>query len=269
MTYALKKTYSEEDLLKLSYEIFKESGKQTYESKKEIAQNLFKTVGKYSGKAFKFTKDKYRKYRDNGFESEFTKDIDYTIRGIESSPEAIENFAKSVKSKTSNFYNNFILKSKEEKIEELAVALLAILIFFVSAGGTDLEGGIPDSDLYLGVGYHRHWFSHSICIGVVVEFLMRTGVEVINKSYVHLPENHHEFWDSAQHYINKHKGIAIGAMWAGISVHLLKDSGIFGHGVKPYAGIPFEMSMTAHKTLFAANGTASAIIANHNIKKGF
>ena len=40
-----------------------------------------------------------------------------------------------------------------------------------------------------------------------------------------------------------------------------KDSGVFGHGVKPYTGIPLEMSMEAHQGLFAANGTASAIFA--------
>jgi hypothetical protein len=75
-------------------------------------------------------------------------------------------------------------------------------------------------------------------MGLIVEFLMRAGVEILNKYYHNLPETHHEFWDKSHDYINKYKGVAIGAMWAGISAHLLKDSGVLGHGVKAYTGIP-------------------------------
>ncbi|MBL7471365.1 hypothetical protein [Robertkochia sediminum] len=94
---------------------------------------------------------------------------------------------------------------------------------------------------------------------MIVEFVMRSGIGLIQQTYDHLPEEHHPFWDKAYYYINKHKGIAIGAMWAGLSAHLLKDSGIFGHGVKPYTGIPFEMSMETHQGVFAANGIASSL----------
>jgi hypothetical protein len=76
-----------------------------------------------------------------------------------------------------------------------------------------------------------------------------------------LPNGHHSFWEKSNNYINKHKGVAVGAMWAGIGAHLLKDSGIFGHGVKPYVGLPLEMSMEAHQGLFAANGAAASIFA--------
>ena len=78
---------------------------------------------------------------------------------------------------------------------------------------------------------------------------------------------HHKFWDFSNNYINKNKGIAIGAMWAGISAHLLKDSGLFGHGVKPYNGLPVELSMDAHENLFAANGTASAMFSFDSTEK--
>ncbi len=267
LIYALKKTYSEEDLLALSLQVVGESGKRTIKSKKEVVTGLFKTIGKYSGKAFKFSKNKYFKYRKNGIEAEFAKDLDVTIKGIENSPEALLKLGNSVKDKTSDFYHNFLMKSKEDKIESVAVSLLAILIFFAAAGGEDFEGGIPDSDLNLGIGYHRHWLSHSIVIGFFVEFLMRSGVEVINVSYKNLPENHNPFWDKAYYYINKHEGVAVGAMWAGISAHLVKDSGILGHGVKPYTGLPFEMSMEAHKGLFLANGAASAMFVTHKNKK--
>jgi hypothetical protein len=141
------------------------------------------------------------------------------------------------------------------------VGIMGILIFFASAGGEDLEGGIPDSDLKLGVGLHRHFLSHSIIMGFFVEMSMRSGIEILNKSYINLPKEHHKFWDITNGYINKHKGVAIGAMWAGIGAHLLKDSGIFGYGVKPYVGIPIELPIEAHQSLFAANGAASAVFA--------
>ena len=104
-------------------------------------------------------------------------------------------------------------------------------------------------------------------MGFIVEFLMRTGIEIMNKSYKNLPNKHHSFWDKANDYINKHKGVAIGAMWAGIGAHLLKDSGVFGYGVKPYTGFPIELSKATHQSLFAANGTASAIFAYNDMKE--
>jgi hypothetical protein len=52
LIYSLKKTYSEEDLLTLSYQIVKESGKQTFDSKKDTTVKLFKAVGKFSGKTY-------------------------------------------------------------------------------------------------------------------------------------------------------------------------------------------------------------------------
>jgi len=55
-------------------------------------------------------------------------------------------------------------------------------------------------------------------------------------------------------------------MWAGISAHLLKDSGILGHGVKPYNGLPIELSMDAHQNLFTANSIASGIFSYRDIK---
>ena len=56
-------------------------------------------------------------------------------------------------------------------------------------------------------------------------------------------------------------------MWAGISAHLIKDSGILGHGFKPYNGLPIELSVTTHQSLFAANGAASAVFAYNDIKE--
>lgn len=260
--YSLKKTYSDEKILILTGKILKESGKQTYDTKKDITVNLFKTVGRLSGNIYTSTKAKYQTYRDIGFQNELKKDFTKTKSFIKESPEKIKNVTINIKDKSLAFKTDFLDKSKDEKIEILSVGLMSLLIFFASAGGEDFEGGIPDSDLNLGIGFHRHFLSHSIIMGLLVEFLMRSGIEIINETYKNLPDEHHTFWDNVNIYINKHKGIAIGSMWAGISVHLIKDSGILGHGVKPYTGIPIELSQGTHQGLFAANGTASAIFSS-------
>ncbi|MHB1107673.1 MAG: hypothetical protein ACYCZ2_15055 [Lutibacter sp.] len=266
LMFSLKKTYSEEDLLSLFCSILKESGKQTYNSKKDTAVRVFKAVGKFSGKTLALAKNKAENYKKNGFKNEFCEDYHFVNTQLSMAPENLKNIGISIKNKATNFNDNFLSKTKEEKIELISVGIMGILIFYASAGGEDFEGGVPDSDLNLGIGFHRHLISHSIIMGFIIEFLMRAGIEILNKSHKNLPLEHHTFWDKSNNYINKHKGIAIGAMWAGISAHLLKDSGIFGDGVKPYNGIPIELSMETHQGLFAANGTASAMFAYSDVK---
>ncbi|GGK41468.1 MULTISPECIES: hypothetical protein [Flavobacteriaceae] len=267
LKFALRKTYSEEDLIKLSLLIIKESGKQTYFSKKETLSNLLDNLGNYSSKACDISKVKYSKYRKNGFESEFKKDLFFTTKAIENSPEKISSFVSKVKDKSMIFKNEFILKSKEEKIEIISAYTIGILVYFASAGGIDHEGGLPDSDLSVGIGFHRHILSHSIILGFVVEFIMRSGIELFNAINKNLPEFHHSFWDRTNTFIDNNKGIAIGSMWLGIGTHLIKDSGVFGHGVKAYTGLPFEMSMAGHQGLFMANGVASAMASYSEQKK--
>lgn len=267
LIYSLKKTLSDEDLLQLCSFIIKESGGQTYKSKKDTTLQLFNSLKKYTNRAYSFSKNKIKKYNDNGFEKEFNSDFNQASETLKDAPDNIIGFGRKVKTNIENINQNFLMKSKEEKIELISVGLMGVLIFYASAGGEDFEGGIPDLDLNLGIGFHRHFISHSIIMGFIVEFLMRAGIEIINKSYHNLPDAHHEFWDKSHDYINKYKGVAIGAMWAGIGAHLLKDSGLLGHGVKAYTGIPIELSMNTHKALFAANSAASAMYSYKEMKK--
>jgi len=190
LIYSLKKTYSDEDLVKLSYLIFSQSLKQTFNSKKDTATALLKSIGKHSGNAYSFSKNKYFSYKKNGFENEFFKDVSSTQSFIGKVPEKIERFGGNMSQKLKTLNNDFLKKSKDEKIELISVSILGVLIFFASAGGEDLEGGIPDSDLNLGIGYHRHLMSHSIIIGFIVEFMMRSGIEIINSSYKNLPSGY-------------------------------------------------------------------------------
>lgn len=267
LTFSLKKTFSEEDLLEFAYTIFKESGKQTYNSKKDTAQNLANSIWSFSKKAVSVTIKKVDDCKNEGLINTLNKDYNYFVHQVKKSPDNFKNLGSTLKNKAIDLNEQFLKKTKEEKIELLAVGIMGLLIFYASAGGTDLEGGLPDSDLNAGIGFHRHFISHSIIMGFIIEFLMRAGLEIINKSYKNLPINHHAFWDKTNQFLNKNRGVAIGAMWAGIGAHLIKDSGIFGHGVKPYSGLPIELSMDAHENLFAVNGVAASLISYSELKK--
>lgn len=261
LIYSIKKTYSNEDLIILISNILKESGLQTIKSKKNIAKNIYQKIEIINQKIANSAKNKFVKYKTNGIKTELINDYQNGKLIAYNYPSTIINFGLDLKNKTIVLKKDFLNKTKNEKIEILSICILSILIFFASGGGNDFEGGIPDMDLKFGIGFHRNIFSHSIIIGITIELLMRAGIELINETYKNLPENHHKFWDTTNSFINENKGIAISSMWAGISVHLIKDSGIFGHGVKPYNSLPLEMSKEAHQGLFTANSIASSMIA--------
>ncbi|MCZ2845126.1 MAG: hypothetical protein O2U61_01290 [Candidatus Bathyarchaeota archaeon] len=263
LLYSLKKTWTEEKIFDLSCDILKDCSQQTFVSKKDKTVNFFKATGRVSNKAFNATKNKFNRYRYIGFKSEFDADSKLLKASLESTPGKIRNFGNKTKIQFQKFNDEFLKKSRDEKIEIMASGLMGVLIFYASAGGDDFEGGIPDLDLEMGIGYHRNIVSHSIISGFIIEFLMRAGVEIINKSHKNLPELHHSFWDRSHKFINSNKNIAVGSMWAGISVHLIQDAGLMHARTKPYTGIPLEMSMDAHQGLFTANGTASAIFAKN------
>ena len=145
------------------------------------------------------------------------------------------------------------------------VTSIGLMIFFASAGGFDLEGGLPDQDLKFGIGKHRHIFSHSVILGFGAEFVMRYVMLFLSIIYTKLPSSHHEIWDKMHEFIQKNKNLAIGAMWMGIGAHLLKDAGLFADKIKPYAGLPGSHSMSFHKGLFATNAAVAETIGVKSI----
>jgi len=237
LKYALKDLTTEE-----LWDIFKqsalESGKVTYETKKRSL--------KQTGQVLKTTFDRYKQ---NGFAESAKSDA---IR--------LKDFTIALPEKVQIVYSNFLKLKREEQIEIVIVTFLTLAIFFACAGGTDLEGGIPDIDLAIGgVAHHRSILTHSILIGLGIEFTGRFSILTLEKIKDRMPIDRHIVWDKVFAYINKHKEKAITAMWLGIGTHLIKDSGIFGGGVTPYKDMPFSMPMEMHQSLFAANGITGTI----------
>lgn len=241
LKYALKDMTKEE-----LFDILKKSGvyaaKVTYDKKKQG----IKAFASLAQKTFK-------RYKNDGVYESFHNDMD-----------KIEDFIISLPAKSKALYSKFITLNRDEQIELVIVTILTLAIFFYVGGGTDMEGGLPDTDIaIMGIGEHRNIVTHSILIGLGVEFAGRFSLNTLEKIKNRMPSNRHFIWDRVYGYMDKHKEKAVAAMWLGLGTHLLKDSGIFGHGVTSYKDLPFSMPIEGHQGLFAANGIASGLFASH------
>lgn len=262
LTVAINKTYKVNEIRELLLSILIESGKETFDSKKDAAiaiRNLARNVCDFSVEKIQFYKTYGVKTSVN---SDVNKLINYTDKGLKK----LDYYRLTLPNKLKALSKE-IPKNKDELVEKLASGVMSVLIFYISAGGVDLEGGIPDLDLEAGIGYHRHWMSHSIVSGVIFEFTSRAIFNSYNHIHKNLPPSRHRFWDKSKTFIDRNKNLAIGSMWAGIGAHLIKDSALIAGGFKPYVGIPFEMSENVHKGLFMANGLASSVFGASSMAK--
>ena len=174
--------------------------KITWQSKKRAATN-----------AFHFVKKHVNRYMDDGVLNSFQNDLNKA--GI---------FVSELPERSKLLYDKFITLPKDKKVEVVAITLLTAAIFFATAGGSDFEGGLPDADIAVGgIGTHRNIISHSILIGLGVEFTGRFGILVLSRMRDRLPDNRHPAWDRVYVFLDSNKELAIAAMWAGL---LLTDS---------------------------------------------
>ncbi|MBA4316769.1 MAG: hypothetical protein C0412_00055 [Flavobacterium sp.] len=232
------KDLSTEELLQIFKDASLHSAKIVFITKKQAIKNasdLFKTT--------------YKRYKQIG-----------VVESAKADAKRVNEFVLSLPDKMQNVYYKFLKLNREEQIEVVVVTILTVAIFFAVSGGTDLEGGVIDLDLAIGgLGHHRSIFTHSIFIGLSMEFVGRFTINTLEKVKNRMPIDRHQIWDKVFGYIDKHKEKAVAAMWLGISAHLLKDSGIFGDGVTSYKNLPFSMPMEGHQGMFAANGVASGL----------
>jgi hypothetical protein len=146
-----------------------------------------------------------------------------------------------------------------------APGVLALAMgFLAGSGGLDANGGIPDSDLALGIGWHRSPFTHSIIAGIVVEGAILALVDLTGVIHDKLPTGYDPFWDKL---LAAKEDFALrltqGAS-AGIAYHLGVDATLQPGA---YHDLPVEMPMEAHQTILAMNALAEgADVANKQTK---
>ena len=137
---------------------------------------------------------------------------------------------------------------------ELMVASLAA---FVSSGGLDGNGGVPDSDItLLGIDAHRSLLTHSILSGAVIEAGLFSLVDFISRSHRHLPEKHDRYWDVIH---SRSKGLAqsgVQGISLGLAYHLGVDA-VLQPGA--YHDLPFPMPIEAHQAVLGANAAAEGL----------
>lgn len=206
----------------------------------------FKDTGKFLSKTF-------NRYKSDGVQKAMKEDYNHA-----------KTFVINLPDKARHAYESFRGLSRERQIEEVAILLLTLAIFFAAAGGFDVEGGIPDLDIQLGgIGHHRSIITHSIIIGFGFEFACRFGVALIERIRDRLPNHHHQAWDKVYEFLDRNQDLFIGAMWAGIGLHLIKDTGILVGGKKAYVGLPHGLPIEVHQSLQGANAAAAELFGLH------
>lgn len=164
---------------------------------------------------------------------------------------AVSNGAKSFASLVSEIRTN--------PTDAAPKLLVLVLTSVIASGGVDGNGGGPDLDIPLmGIGEHRSPLTHSILIGSLLETALLLLMRIVLCTHKNLPEQHDPLWEGLVHQSvdilrTAGKGASIG-----IAYHLMVDA-----VVQPgaYHGMPFDMPLEAHQTIFAANSVAEGLSA--------
>ncbi len=146
------------------------------------------------------------------------------------------------------------------KVSKMAVFSTTALIY---AGGFDLEGGIPDTDLKLGIGHHRNIVSHTIILPLFTEFSIRF---ILNVAEEMVKEGYEGIWKKLYDFKKEYSDVLIGGLWFGAMMHLFKDSAPFSDRTKPLVGL-HGLSMETHKRILSASSALAGIFSYEALKK--
>lgn len=243
----------QDQLIAILKDSFTKSLKVTFTSKKDALKNLASfvlRVGKNTGELLKNEIQYIRWYKE-----EYIKNLFPRIR--DTSIDLKDNVIQIVNEKV-NIFKSLSLGEKKDII--LSGILWAGTILVVG-GGTDFEGGVPDLDIKTGgIGRHRNIFSHTILVGLALEFFLRLTINLLRHGREYLPSDRSTVWryiDEASNILDRNENVLISGMWLGLSIHLLKDANLGSSNVKPYVGMPTKLSMETHQNIFTGNSFLS------------
>lgn len=148
----------------------------------------------------------------------------------------------------------------QQRVDTIIDFSIMVLFAFLVSGGFDLEGGLPDTDRAFGMGAHRNLFTHTILVGLTMEFVIRFLVALVVESekFGYVPKS--KILQNLLEFAKKHHTAAISGMWLGLSLHFLKDSNFFASRTKPYVGVE-GWSMRDHQNMLMSNAMAAAIFS--------
>ena len=131
----------------------------------------------------------------------------------------------------------------------------AVFGFLAGSGGLDGNGGLPDLDLALGVGFHRSALTHSVLIGCAAEAVLLSLDRAVALVHRHLPRHHDPAWDELLSYFQRTTRAARGGTSVGLAFHLGVDGLLQPAAVK---GLPFAAPMALHQAFLAGNAALEA-----------
>jgi hypothetical protein len=175
--------------------------------------------------------------------------------------QAAQTAARDLPVRTRAAWHRFQELSRGRQADEIAQMVLTWMVFYAAAGGNDLEGGLPDTDLLLGIGNHRSVFSHSILLGLETEMALRFGLSALHGLMDRMPQDRHPVWNRIAAGLDRYGESTLTGMWLGIGAHLLKDANLLRTATKPVSDLPWSMPMAAHQAFLAANGVASMAVS--------
>lgn len=242
---------------------FKKSLEAILISKKNTIRNTGKVILKIGKNTGKFVGSEIGNMRYD-FE-------DYVENIIPRVKYSFKTFKNEVIHTSNNKVKEFLELPEKDKKDLLVSGSLWIGSVLMTGGETDFEGGMPDLDTKLGgIGKHRNLFSHTILIGLSLEFFIRFAINLMRYGKNYLPQDRSKVWiiiDKLINQLDKNENILISGAWIGLSIHLLKDASIGSSKVKPYVGISKPLSMKTHQNIFLGNSFLSFILGKENIQR--
>lgn len=232
---------------------FYKSLKAVLISKKDALINMGDMIVKIGKDAHEFIKDEihYIKLDPEGYVRSIIPRLKY--KSVDAKDKLIEVINDKIDYFKSLSYN--------EKKDIITSGLLWASTVLVVGGGIDFEGGIPDSDIKVGgINNHRNPFSHTILVGLALEFFLRLSINLLTYGRNYLPRDNNKLWDYIEKIsitVERNENVLVSGMWWGLAIHFLKDANIGSNRVKPYVGMPYKMSNKAHQRMFAGNSFLS------------
>ena len=213
-------------------------------SRINLVGSLAKSVGSEFASAFKAIK--------RGNERDYFHDL--RVRFSTEKDEKLAGLQRGIVS---------LAEAARQDPKDVAIRYFTLALGFnVGSGGFDGDGGLADSDLLAGIGAHRSIFTHSILMGVAVETICLSVLDLSRVLHQNLPDDHSEKWDQFLEVESKSLSDFKDAVSIGLSYHLGIDATIDGGGT--YKDLPFSAPQEVHQVILAANAVAEA---NSVIKK--
>ena len=167
--------------------------------------------------------------------------------------------ATELKDAASASFNQVSTAIERDPSRGAMTILGAALGFVAGSGGTDANGGAPDTDIQLmGIEAHRSIFTHSILIGVTIETSVLSLIDLNRRVHSKLPRGYDVFWDKLLESSDQIANAFARGASGGVAYHLFVDATLQPGA---YHDLGVAMPMEAHQAILLTNSIAEGLDA--------